>query len=889
MHTSLYTHRLVAVLLAVVATAATGVWGQDVTSAAFSSEPLSAVAAAPDTLLTASLRADTVSADSARRMPRYTNIGFGAGHTASDGSRVKGFNLGVFAATDTLRGVQVGALSSMALHGADGFQLGGVLAMSAARARGVTVGGLMTAVDRMEGVQVGGVQNVARSLWGVQLSAMNNIAGTGMRGLQLAGVSNMAGSVERGAQVSPLLNLSTGVMRGLQLGSYNYADSLRGVQLGVINIAVSHPRGVQVGLFNYTSDSGGRKIGLVNISPSTRIDLLAFGGNTSKINAAVRFCNRSTYSIVGVGTHYMGLDKKFSGALSYRLGQYMHLSPRWVMGADLGYSHIETFEEHSSDRPRRLYSLQAHLNAEYRISPSLGAFASVGYGNTRHYGSGRLYEQKLIVQAGVALNWRRATQRPFASRLTSLHDGEAYTDSVGTQFALAPQRRPWLAAVEAAGVNALVFSYDRWIADATYSRISLHTIRHNFKTGFGWDNDPFSTNLFAHPYHGNLYFNAARSNGMTFWQSIPYALGGSLMWEFCGENEPPAINDVFATTLGGTCIGEMTNRVSHLFLDDSKRGFPRFVREALAFAVNPIQGFNRLLRGEAWRVRSDHNLYHDHAAIPVHVAVSAGLRYLADDGGLFRGECNPCVNIAMNYGDPYNERTNRPYDCFTARVNVGLSSNQPTIYGAHLMGRLWAAPVYVGRTVEARFGVYQHFNYFNSEEVKDGTGTVPYRISEAVGIGPGLIARFLPGRNLESVEQSIYASAIVLGGSKSDYFKVIDRDYNMGSGYSFKTRTRVVFRRAGYFALNLDYYRIFTWKGIENIDTDDREPLYYNVQGDKSNAELAVINPLFFFNIGSHWGTELSATYYLRNTRYDYHPDVHANTFDFKVGLKCIF
>ena len=272
MQTSLYTHRLVAVLLAVVATAATSAWGQGTASATVSSDHitaasdhLSAASSAPSALYSYSMSADTLYADSARRVPRYTNIGFGTGHTAADGSRVKSFNLGVFAATDTLRGMQMGALSSMAQHGADGFQLGGVLAMSAARARGVTVGGLMTAVDRMEGVQVGGVQNVARSLWGVQLSAMNNIAGTGMRGLQLAGVSNMAGSVERGAQVSPLLNLSTGVMRGLQLGSYNYADSLRGVQLGIINIAASHPRGVQVGLFNYTSDSGGRKIGLVNI------------------------------------------------------------------------------------------------------------------------------------------------------------------------------------------------------------------------------------------------------------------------------------------------------------------------------------------------------------------------------------------------------------------------------------------------------------------------------------------------------------------------------------------------------------------------------------------------------------------------------------------------
>lgn len=190
--------------------------------------------------------------------------------------------------------------------------------------------------------------------------------------------------------------------------------------------------------------------------------------------------------------------------------------------------------------------------------------------------------------------------------------------------------------------------------------------------------------------------------------------------------------------------------------------------------------------------------------------------------------------------------------------------------------------------MEARFGIFQHFNYFDSKEVKDGSGTVPYRISEAVGLGPGIMARFEPQGSLESVEQSVYASVIVLGGSKSDYYNVIDRDYNMGSGYSMKTRTRVLFRRAGFFALNFDYYRIFTWKGIENIDTSDREPLYYNVQGDKSNAELVVLNPVFFFNVSRHCGVELATNYYLRHTRYVYHDNVRANTFDFKVGVKWV-
>lgn len=153
------------------------------------------------------------------------------------------------------------------------------------------------------------------------------------------------------------------------------------------------------------------------------------------------------------------------------------------------------------------------------------------------------------------------------------------------------------------------------------------------------------------------------------------------MWQFdvgvFGRERAPAINDVFATALGGTCIGEMTNRVSHLFLDDSKRGMSRFVREALAFAVNPIQGFNRIVRGEAWRVRSSHNLYHDYQSVPVRFTLGVGTRYLADDGALFRGEMAPCLELGMEYGDAYNERTNRPYDYFTAHLDMASPLTNP--------------------------------------------------------------------------------------------------------------------------------------------------------------------------------------------------------------------
>ena len=139
------------------------------------------------------------------------------------------------------------------------------------------------------------------------------------------------------------------------------------------------------------------------------------------------------------------------------------------------------------------------------------------------------------------------------------------------------KKHPWKAAWQTFGINAGIWAFDRYALQEDFAKISFQTIRDNINTGFVWDNDQFSTNLFAHPYHGNLYYNTARSNGLNFWESAPYAFGGSLMWEVVAENEPPSMNDLIATTMGGIALGEFTYRMSSLVLDDSKRGFSRFI------------------------------------------------------------------------------------------------------------------------------------------------------------------------------------------------------------------------------------------------------------------------------------------------------------------------
>lgn len=446
-------------------------------------------------------------------------------------------------------------------------------------------------------------------------------------------------------------------------------------------------------------------------------------------------------------------------------------------------------------------------------------------------------------------------------------------------------KHPWKAALEAFSINVGVQSFDRFVMNADFAQINFKTIWHNIKNGLVWDNDQFSTNLFAHPYHGGLYFNSARSNGLNFWESIPYSFCGSLMWEMTCEIEPPAINDLMATTIGGVCIGEVTHRVSDLVYDDRKRGFSRFIREFAGGLICPIRELNRILNGDAWRVRHSYYQYHDYNMIPVNFYLSVGNRYLADDGALFRGEHNPYLDLSLNYGDPFDDRNNKPYDYFTANVTLGFSANQPLISGVHLLGRLWSAPIYESKDMTAEFGIFQHFNYYDSQPVKDGSSRVPFRISEAASIGPGVIYQFPKIGNLSKLEQRIFLDAILLGGSLSDYYNVIDRDYNMGSGYSIKVITYMEASNFGHLYLGVDYYRIFTWKGYEGKDLATIDPLYLNAQGDKGNASLLVINPRIVVNINDNLSLDLYGAYYIRRTVYSYHDNVNANTFEVRLGL----
>lgn len=147
----------------------------------------------------------------------------------------------------------------------------------------------------------------------------------------------------------------------------------------------------------------GFQLGLVNANPDTKVQMMIFGGNATKINIGARFKNKLFYTIIGAGTHYLDFSDKFSAALFYRGGIWLPLCKDLTISGDLGYQHIETFKNKDYGIPARLYGLQARLNLEYQITKKFGIFASGGYGGSRYYNKDITYDKGVIAEAGIVL------------------------------------------------------------------------------------------------------------------------------------------------------------------------------------------------------------------------------------------------------------------------------------------------------------------------------------------------------------------------------------------------------------------------------------------------------------------------------------------------------
>ena len=453
-----------------------------------------------------------------------------------------------------------------------------------------------------------------------------------------------------------------------------------------------------------------------------------------------------------------------------------------------------------------------------------------------------------------------------------------------TDLAYYGKNHPVRAAGTVVGLNLGVWSFDRFVCKSDFAYINAHTIRENLKHGFVWDNDCMGTNMFLHPYHGNLYFNAARSNGFNFWQSSLFAFGGSAMWELFMENEFPSTNDILATPIGGAALGEVAYRMSDLILDDRQTGGRRFGLEAAAFLVSPMRGLTRLLNGDARRHRPTSG---KQFGIPdMSIELSAGIRTLELKDELLDRGVGLVTEFNMEYGDRYDADGTRPYDYFHVKANLNLQKAQPLLGQLNVVGRLTGTELVDNRRNYLSMGLYQHFDYYDSDTISDVSAKIPYKFCTPASLGVGF---FYKRKSTGKWDFSgfTHLNAVLLGGALSDYYKVADRNYNLGSGYSTKNGLCLIYKK-DVFALSTSYeaYHFFTWKGYpDDIDWNTVDPRTLNAQGDKSSAILHAASLRLDFKLRR--GLYLTSYFktYARRTHYHHYEDVHSTTTEGRLML----
>jgi hypothetical protein len=396
------------------------------------------------------------------------------------------------------------------------------------------------------------------------------------------------------------------------------------------------------------------------------------------------------------------------------------------------------------------------------------------------------------------------------------------------------------------GVN-LTFWALSYASGAPFAKVTPDIWRENFVTGFQWDDNEFEVNQFAHPWQGGLYFTAGRIHGLNFWESIPYTVVGSWTWEHFAETEQPASNDFMTTTWGGVFFGEALYRLSNDVLDDSTSGSTRLWKEVAGFVLNPMNGVDRLVSGQAF------------ASGPPgkHFPTQFDLRVGPDGLGLSEGTGWGKIisaSVRVDYGDLYAKPAiSTPFEYFNAMAGLGV--------GKEILGEVFDG---TGVLMGNRFSIgasdvdllawTMGYEYFTNGTTKvftrDSSGV--YSLG-ALGSGISWFSHWRLGSGF-AIDGELDALVVPSGSVTSPYAVYeSNRSYNYTVGGAGKAEVNLRHERFGRLYANFDRY------------------LYYVVDGAKGFENLGVFKLGVYANIYKGHGLGASAIRYDRHSTYDHY------------------
>lgn len=457
----------------------------------------------------------------------------------------------------------------------------------------------------------------------------------------------------------------------------------------------------------------------------------------------------------------------------------------------------------------------------------------------------------------------------------------------------AVKRHPWIAAAEVTAINLAIMGYDHYyLANMPCYNVTAASIKENLQIKtWWWDRDYFHTNAFNHPYHGSLYYTAARDNGLSIAVSSLYAFVGSTAWEIFCESEHPAINDIISTPVGGIALGEPMHRISGKILDDRKRGLERVGRELLAALIDPMRGINRLARGDAWRV-SKHSGQRAESGGALRTGVEIGIRHV--DISEKRAITIPYIRADVVYGDATGSEGHGPFDYFALGFTVVEGKQQQRINCVTVKSQLWSQPLAGTEQSQWTVGIYHHYDYFNTlpetQLTRDASNSRPYGYLEIGSAGPGVV--YSSGKHTRW-EQQLFVNGIALGATPSDCEHkkgVSNRRYSFGSGYGARLSSAVEIGNQLRLRIDGTFSQLFCWDGFYADDPSRLQGAAgYSVQGERGNVVTLIAEPHLEVRAFNRLGIGVHGRYFRCHSNYKFHPHATTHSWELHAGARYFF
>lgn len=368
------------------------------------------------------------------------------------------------------------------------------------------------------------------------------------------------------------------------------------------------------------------------------------------------------------------------------------------------------------------------------------------------------------------------------------------------------KKRPWLTAVEVIGTNIIINRFDANVRNVEWAKVTPESCKANLKAGLQTDFDYFTTNWLGHPFHGSLMYNAARCNGYNFWQSIPFTLGGSFMWEYFAETEVPSKADLINTTLGGIYLGELTHRIGDIFMRKIKKPV---LKHTLTAIVNPMSQINSLIVKGSNKPDTAFN-----PLINGQFSVGGSIPFGNDQYNIL-GK-GAYIGLNLTYGDLFTktQKKYKPFDYFRVNSSLVLNFEDSTSIYFTLQSN---APLFVKHlNKNAVLSVSQHYDYLTSNMYKIGAMTIS---------GDYSFQHLWHNNNY--LMASLKAGFIIIGSSQSEIISQIYntdkpyffRDYTFGNG--FKAAADIFFstKKMGKISCNINKWVLYAsdTKGTDNL------------------------------------------------------------------------